>query len=96
MAIQKFRIHDMDTSTWHLFDSVQAWWASTCTTGTTDRKAKASITMLVSWVIWNERNARVFRQKSAPPQILLSIIEDEANLWIKAGAKKLGSFLLRE
>ena len=86
----------MERSTWHLFDCVQAWWASTCTTGTTDMKAQASITMLVSWVIWNERNARVFRQKSAPPQILLNIIVDEANLWIKAGAKKLGSFLLRE
>ena len=86
----------MATSAWHLFDSVQAWWASTCTVGIADRKAKASITMLVSWVIWNERNARVFKQKSAPPQILLNIIVDEANLWIKAEAKILGSFLLRE
>ena len=96
LVIQKFLIHDMDTSAWSSFDSVKTWWASMSAVGTTNRKAKASITMLVSWVIWNERNARVFRHKSKPPPTLLNTIIDEANLWITAGAKKLGSFLLRE
>ena len=39
----------------------------------------ASLIMLVSWTIWNERNARVFRHKNAPPTILLKLIVDEAN-----------------
>ena len=56
LVIQRFGIDNMDTTSWHLIDSVESWWVSTCDVGTTDRKANASITMLVSWVIWNERN----------------------------------------
>ncbi|KAF7011481.1 hypothetical protein CFC21_025788 [Triticum aestivum] len=75
---------------------MKEWWASTCADGTPNRQAKASLIMLVSWIIWNERNARVFKYKSAPPPILLSSIATEANLWVVAGAKKLGSFISRE
>jgi hypothetical protein len=58
-----------------------------------NRKAISSITMLVTWTIWKERNARVFNNKSAPPTILLQIIKDEAKLWSAAGAKHL-SFVI--
>ena len=44
------------------------------------RKAMASLTMLVSWTIWNERNARIFRNKFNPPNILFIIIKSEAKL----------------
>jgi hypothetical protein len=54
-----------------------------------NRKAMTSLTMLVSWTIWKERNARVFQNKSAPPPILLEIIKNEAKLWVAAGAKHL-------
>ena len=96
LVIEKFHIFELDTSSWHLLDSVNAWWTSTCDAGTPNRQAKASLTMLVTWTIWNERNARVFRFKSAPPTILLNTISTEANLWVTAGAKKLGSFISRE
>ena len=96
LVIDKYHVPDFVISTWPLFDSVQSWWASTCDDGYPHRQAKASLTMLVSWTIWNERNARVFRHKCAPPTVLLSSIATEANLWIIAGAKKLGSLLLRE
>lgn len=96
LVIEKFHIFELDTSSWHLLDSVNAWWTSTCDAGTPNRQAKASLTMLVSWTIWNERNARVFRFKSAPPTILLNTITTEANLWVTARAKKLGSFISRE
>ena len=96
MVIQKLCIHDVDTSAWHLYDSIKEWWASLSAEGTANRKVKASITMLVSWVIWNERNARVFRHKCAPPHVLLNNVIEESNLWVKAEAKNLGSFLLRE
>ena len=96
LVIEKFLMHGLDTSAWPLFDSVDEWWASTCADGTPNRQAKASLTMLVSWTIWNERNARVFKHKSAPPPILLSFISAEANLWVIAGAKKLGSVISRE
>lgn len=55
----------------------------------------ASLTILVTRTIWNERNARVFRRKSAPPTILLNLIK-EARLWVIAGAKKLGALILGE
>ena len=96
LVIGKFPMLGLDTSSWPLFETVEDWWASTCVEGMPDRQAKASITMLVSWTIWNERNARVFKHKSAPPPILLSSISTEANLWVNAGAKKLGSFIARE
>ena len=93
---EKYGLPHLDTSTWHLEDSVQKWWSDRIGAGVPNRKAMASLTMLVSWTVWNERNARVFRQKSAPPPILLNTIVGEANLWVTAGARKLGSFILRE
>ena len=45
---------------------------------------------LVCWRIWKERNGRIFRaQVSTLPQMLISI-ESEAELWVLAGAKRLG------
>ena len=61
-----------------------------------NRSALASLTLLVSWTIWNERNARVYRHKSAPPPILLNTILEEAKLWVTAGAKKLGLIVYHE
>jgi hypothetical protein len=56
-----------------------------------------SLTMFVSWTIWKECNVRIFRNKSAPPTILLALIKGEAKrLWVKAGAKKLGVAILGE
>jgi hypothetical protein len=54
------------------------------------------ITMLVSWMIWKERNARVFDNKCAPPTILFEIFKNEARLWITIGAKHLGVVILGE
>ena len=59
-------------------------------------KAMASVTMLVCWMIWKERNARVFNNKSAPPPILFGIIKNEARLWVAAGNKLLSFALLGE
>ena len=96
MVIEKFQLTHLDTSSWHLEASVKSWWENLTGTGVPDRKAMASMTMLVSWTVWNERNARVFRHKCAPPAILLAFIVNEAKLWVTAGAKKLGAIILRE
>lgn len=45
---------------------------------------------LVSWHIWKERNARVFRNEEEQLQQLLTTIKFEADLWITAGARHLG------
>lgn len=96
MVIEKFQLTHLDTSSWHLEASVKSWWENLTGTGVPDRKAMASMTMLVSWIVWNKRNARVFRHKCAPPPILLASIANEAKLWVTAGAKKLGAIILRE
>ena len=87
LVIAKLGLHHMDTSMWHLESLVKEWWTNRTGAGVPNRKAMASLTMLVSWTIWNERNARVFRNKSAPPPFLLNNIICEANFWITAGAK---------
>ena len=74
---------------WSVDLTIEAWW----TMMALKDKAMASVTMLVSWTIWKERNARVFNNKSAPPTILLDIIMSEARLWVSAGAKSL-SFVM--
>jgi hypothetical protein len=60
------------------------------------RKAIASLSLLITWEIWNERNTRVFHNKHAPPSAILDIIKKEAHLWIIAGARRLGEIILGE
>uniref|UniRef100_A0A8R7P3V4 Reverse transcriptase zinc-binding domain-containing protein n=1 Tax=Triticum urartu TaxID=4572 RepID=A0A8R7P3V4_TRIUA len=86
----------IDTSSWHLSGNIEEWWVGLSDTSISNRKAMASLTMLVAWTIWNERNARVFHQKSAPPTVLLANIKKEATLWVSAGASKLGYLMTRE
>jgi hypothetical protein len=61
-----------------------------------DRKARASLMMLVSWTIYKERNAGVFPIKAAPPTILLELIKSETKLWVAARAKHLSYAILGE
>jgi hypothetical protein len=49
-----------------------------------NHKATATLTIL-----WNERNARVFLNKSSPMTILLNIVKAEEKLWVAAGCKVL-------
>jgi hypothetical protein len=57
-------------------------------------KVVASLTLLVTWEIWNERNARVFNNRHASSMVILEKIKEEAKLWVAAGAKNLSNLLL--
>jgi hypothetical protein len=57
------------------------------------RKGVASLFMLISWELWNERNTRIFKKKSTLPSIVLAKIKTEARSWVLAGAKKLDFIL---
>jgi hypothetical protein len=57
------------------------------------RKGFDSLFALVSWHIWKERNARVFRGAVESVQQLLVAIRREAQSWMDAGAAKLGCLL---
>ena len=81
---------------WQAERSIKHWWTNMSKPNTANRKAMASLTMLVGWAIWNERNARVFRKKSTPPFYILKLIQDEAKLWVTAGARHLSIIMPRE
>ena len=90
------QLESINTSTWHLARSTKEWWIGLSDSTIPNRKAMATLSMLTSWTIWNERNARIFQLKSAPPTVLLANIKIEAQTWVTAGAKKLGSIMPRE
>jgi hypothetical protein len=69
--------------------SIQEW-----RTIMTKCKDLASITLLASWEILNEPNARMFTNKHAPPSVILGMIKYKAKLWVLAGAERLSNFIL--
>jgi hypothetical protein len=85
----------LNATEWTSLDT-QGWWNFMAGGGMPHRKAMASVTLLVSWEVWNERNAGVFRSKSAPAQVVFDRIRGEARLWVLAGAKSLSNLIPRE
>jgi hypothetical protein len=73
--------------------SIKEWWTLLADGITPHRKALATLTMLTVWEIWNERNARVFRNKQSPSFVIFHRIKTEERLWVLAGAKKLGNIM---
>jgi hypothetical protein len=89
-------ISSIKTSEWAPNRSIDEWWSDRTCKASSNRKVMATLTMLVSWTIWKERNVRVLNNKATPTPVLLEIIKSEARLWITAGAKHLGVVLLGE
>ncbi|KAF8772420.1 hypothetical protein HU200_005781 [Digitaria exilis] len=54
------------------------------------QKGFDSLFAIVSWQLWKERNAWVFRGAESQPAELLRRIQKEGEDWISAGAKHLG------
>jgi hypothetical protein len=84
------------TALWHRFGTVKAWWDELLTSNAHPVKALSSALLLVGWEIWKERNARVFRNKAAPVEVVLRNIKEEMSLWAIAGAKHLSNVMPRE
>jgi hypothetical protein len=86
----------LDTSLWAKCISVKELWKSVICTNVARRKSFASLVMLTTWEIWNERNERVFHSVSTMPTVIMDQIEVEAALWSVAGVKHSGLIILRE
>jgi hypothetical protein len=75
--------------------STSDWWLQITTVPDTPRKGLRSMTLLVSWEIWKERNNRIFDRREASVPSFVNRIKAEASLWIAAGAKDLAGLLAR-
>jgi hypothetical protein len=53
------------------------------------RRSFDSLVLLVSWLLWKERNRRTFDHRSMTAPELLRCISEEANVWIVAGYRCL-------
>jgi mannosylglycoprotein endo-beta-mannosidase len=89
-------LSDLEPREWNNITSVKEWWNIAINKKGEDRRGLASLAMLVSWEVWNERNGRVFRNKFSTANMVILKIKEEANCWSLAGAKALGSLMMRE
>ena len=87
---------DIMTGDWAERNSVRDWWTELALVCSPSRKGMASLLMLISWELWKERNARIFRNVSTPSMIIVDKILEEARLWVLAGAKCLEVILPRK
>ncbi|CAL5041675.1 unnamed protein product [Urochloa decumbens] len=72
--------------------SIQEWWHQLRNQLLSHkRKGFDSLFALITWQLWKERNARLFRDAVSTPLQLLGRIKREGDDWIAAGAQKLGS-----
>ena len=86
-----------ETSALRHCDNVLKWWEVwRCLWVGEYKQGADSIFALVAWEIWKERNARLFRGAvTQPMQLMEASIRHQAELWVQAGAKGLGSLLQR-
>ena len=87
---------DVNPTAWVTVHSVKAWWNLIDSNASQSRRAMMSLIMLISWEIWNERNARVFRNTAVPVGVLVARIKDVSKCWCLAGAKYLSTVVPRE
>jgi hypothetical protein len=88
-------LYFIDLHAWHAM-SLKDWWSLMTGASTPNRKGFASVVLLTSWEVWNERNARILRHKHAPPSMVFGNIKNELNLWVAAGAKRVSILMPRE
>ncbi|RCV07172.1 hypothetical protein SETIT_1G223100v2 [Setaria italica] len=77
--------------------SLRDWWTKLTKLQPRERRKGLNILfMLVIWSIWKERNARLFNQCSSTTQELLQRIKSDIDLWVMAGARRLGHLKFEE
>jgi hypothetical protein len=87
---------EFDTSLWGKFDNLHEWWCAIFEAHGRRRKGLTSLLLLTAWELWNERNARVFKNVASIPALIISSIKNSAALWGIAEAKYLSVLLMRE
>jgi hypothetical protein len=54
------------------------------------------IAMLISWELWNERNARIFQNNVSTSSTIVIKIKEELALWSLMGVKAVSIVMPRE
>ncbi|XP_066320259.1 uncharacterized protein [Miscanthus floridulus] len=68
------------------------WWQQTrADVPRSLRRGFDSLVLLVSWILWKERNRRTFHNVTKSPAQVFSLICDEADSWIAAGYRSLAA-----
>ncbi|XP_066333343.1 uncharacterized protein [Miscanthus floridulus] len=75
----------------HTEDATSWWLRQRLRIDAAGRPAFDSMILLISWVIWKERNSRTFSRDAAGIQELRLKVQD-ADDWVKAGFKMLSVF----
>jgi hypothetical protein len=88
-------LYFIDLHQWHA-KSLHEWWLLMTGTSAPNRKCIASMVLISSWEVWNERNTRGLRNKHAPLTVILDNIKRELKLWVTAGAKRVSVLMPRE
>lgn len=89
-------LDDIRTSEWTNMGTMEEWWNNIALKRSPNRKEMTSLMMLISWEVWKQRNARVFRNIASPTMIIVGKIKEEAQFWVIAGARDLSDVLARE
>jgi hypothetical protein len=70
---------------WGTPSATLEWIASTIAAATVrDRKRTRSVMLLVLWVLWKERNRRIFDNKDSPVSVVVAEVADELSIWVLA------------
>jgi hypothetical protein len=78
-------------------DSFVQWWLrSRKRVIKTRRHGFNSLVFLLTWGVWLERNAKVFRNASAIPSVLVASLWSSCEQWARAGLIEWSQIRLRE
>ena len=86
-------LQDVHPSNWSDATSVKEWWSHNANRKNQSLKPLASLMLLISWELWKERNARIFRNEAVPVGVIVTRIKEETSLWSIAGAKHLSNVM---
>ncbi|PUZ56428.1 hypothetical protein GQ55_5G299800 [Panicum hallii var. hallii] len=86
---------DLHPREWTPADSIHQWWTAMANSPCASRRGLRSLIMLTFWVIWKERNARIFDRKEWRSRKVFQKIQEDLACWMMAGAKHLSILLSR-
>ncbi|BAS78267.1 Os02g0302500 [Oryza sativa Japonica Group] len=78
---------------WQEYDTAVQWWEGFVSIPGIPKKPLKTLIIMVSWILSNEKNARIFRNTAQTPTALIQAIKDGAALWYRAGARCLTEFV---